>query len=80
MEFLNKIKQDSAWFQQKGDELLTAIMLPPLQVVAAAINFCTLLITSKHLFELPFKNMDEIKKSTFLIESLSPKTKKVRGA
>ena len=79
-EFLNKIKQDSAWFQQKGDELLTAIMLPPLQVVAAAINFCTLLITSKHLFELPFKNMDEIKKSTFLIESLSPKTKKVRGA
>ncbi|MEJ2536634.1 MAG: hypothetical protein P8048_06230 [Calditrichia bacterium] len=78
-EFMNKIKQDSAWFQRKGDELLTAIMLPPLQVVAAAINFCTLLITSKHLFELPYKNMDEIKKSTVLIESIAPKAKKARS-
>jgi len=79
-EFMNKIKQDTEWIKTKSEEFLTVFMLPPLQVVASAINFLTLLITSKHLFELPFKNMDDIKKSTVLIESLSVKNNKLKNA
>ena len=79
-EFMNKIKQDTEWIKTKSEEFLMVFMLPPLQVVASAINFLTLLITSKHLFELPFKNMDDIKKSTVLIESLSVKNNKLKNA
>lgn len=78
-EFMQNIKQDTKWIQEKADELLAAFMLPPLQVVASAINFLTLLITSKHLFELPFKNMEDIKKSTVLIETLSAKSQKLKS-
>ncbi len=72
-EFMNKIKADAKWIQEKSEELLASIMLPPLQVVAASINFLTLLITSKHLFEIPFNKMDDIKKSTVLIDKISEK-------
>ena len=79
-EFMQKIKEDTEWIREKSEELLAAFMLPPLQVVASGINFLTLLITSKHLFELPFKTMEDIKKSTVLIESLSVKNKKLKNA
>jgi hypothetical protein len=75
-EFMLKVKQDLDWIENKSEDLLASFILPPLQVVASAINFCTLLITSKHLFELPFRSINEIKKSTVLIESLSVAEKK----
>lgn len=75
-EFMQKIKQDMEWIENKSEDLLASFILPPLQVVASAINFCTLLITSKHLFELPFRTINDIKKSTVLIESLSVAEKK----
>ncbi len=78
-EFMQTIKQDTNWIQEKAEELLAAFMLPPLQVVASAINFLTLLITSKHLFELPFKTMEDIKKSTVLIDTLSAKSTKLKS-
>jgi hypothetical protein len=79
-EFMQKIKGDTEWIREKSEELLAAFMLPPLQVVASGINFLTLLITSKHLFELPFKTMEDIKKSTVLIESLAVNNKKLKKA
>lgn len=57
--FMNKIKEDMTWIQKAGDDLLASFILPPLQVIAAAINFCTLLVSSTHLFELPIKSMDD---------------------
>ncbi|MEE8149803.1 MAG: hypothetical protein V3T75_05055 [candidate division Zixibacteria bacterium] len=59
-EFVNRIKDEMEWMQAKGEEVLAALMLPPLQVVAAALNFCTLLLNSNHLFELPFKSMSAV--------------------
>ncbi len=55
--------QQAAWMRQRGESLLSAFMLPPLQVVAAAINFCTLCLLSKHLFSLPFENLAAIRYS-----------------
>ncbi len=66
-EFMGKIKEDTKWLQAKGEELLASFMLPPLQVVAAAINFGTVLITSHNIFNIPFKTMDDIKISKELV-------------
>lgn len=72
-DLFTKIKEDSQWVRQKGDELLSAFMLPPLQIVASVINFCILLISGKHLFELPFTSLDSILDSKSLLERLAQK-------
>jgi hypothetical protein len=66
--YLDSLKQNSDWIQAKGEELLEAFMLPPLQVVAAAINFCILLISGHHLFELPLKSFENVIDSKALLE------------
>jgi hypothetical protein len=75
-EFMQKIKDDTEWIQQKGEELLASFILPPLQVIAAGINFLTLLIVSNHLFELPFKRIEDIKDSSQLITAFVDKSQK----
>lgn len=76
--FMQKLKDDADWVQQKGEELLAAFMLPPLQIIAAAINFLTLLISGTHLFDLPFKKLDDIKPSHVLIETISEKSEELK--
>jgi hypothetical protein len=61
--FWTRTHQDAAWMRERADSLLSSLMLPPLQVVAAAINFCTLALLNKHLFSLPFENMSAIRYS-----------------
>ncbi|HET6527379.1 MAG TPA: hypothetical protein VFG39_01375 [Balneolaceae bacterium] len=78
--FMETIKDDVAWVQEKGEQLLEAFMLPPLQIIAAAINFLTLLVSSTHLFDLPFNSIDDIKQSKVLIETLSKKSEQVEAA
>jgi len=64
---MDKIKQDSEWIQNKGEEVLASFMLPPLQVIAAGINFLTLLFIGKHLFDLPFNKFSDIKDTSTII-------------
>lgn len=70
-EFINRIKQELEWMKEKGEEVLAALMLPPLQVVAAALNFCTLLLNSNHLFELPFKSMSSVVDTRSLMNGIN---------
>ncbi|MEX2115383.1 MAG: hypothetical protein WEB37_00730 [Bacteroidota bacterium] len=70
-DFMNKVKTDAEWTKVKGDELLSSIMLPPLQVIAATINFCILLVSGKHLFQLPFTSLDSIMSSGAILERLA---------
>lgn len=80
-EFLEKMKSESVWFQQKGEEFLNSFMLPPMQVIAASINFCTMLLSSRHLFELPFSSMSSITDSSSLLKGAAPRlTRKSSGA
>ncbi len=74
--FMETLKKDADWVQEKGQEVLAAFMLPPLQIIAAAINFLTLLVNGSHMFELPFKKLDDIKPSNVLVETLSKKSEK----
>ncbi len=76
--FMQQLKEDADWVQQKGEELLGAFMLPPLQIIAASINFLTLLISGTHLFELPFKTLEDIKPSNVLIETISEKSEELK--
>jgi hypothetical protein len=81
-ELIESIKKEVDWVHEKGEQLLASFMLPPLQVVAAAINFCTLLVNGNHLFDLPFKNLRDIKQSKSMIESISKNSEsdKVKSA
>lgn len=76
--FMESLKDDADWVQDRGQEVLAAFMLPPLQIIAAAINFLTLLISGIHLFELPFKTLDDIKPSNVLIETISEKSEELK--
>jgi len=66
--------KEASWMRQRGESLLSAFMLPPLQVVAASINFCTLCLLSKHLFSLPFENLDAIRYSEKLIRDFKKRS------
>lgn len=79
-EFMEFIKKDVDWVQEKGAALLEGFMLPPLQVIAGALNFLTLLVSGVHLFSLPFKKMEDIKQSQMLIETLSQKSEDLKTA
>jgi len=70
-EFVSRIKGETQWIQEKGEELLASFILPPLQIIGAAINFGTLLLSSNHLFDLPFTNLKSIKNSRDLIDEIS---------
>jgi hypothetical protein len=67
---IDAIKADLTTFQKKGDEVLGAFLIPPLQVVACAINFCTLLFTGEHLFRLPFRTMEEVMDSRVVLHGV----------
>ncbi len=75
-EFVSRIKSETQWIQMKGEELLASFILPPLQVIAACINFSTLLLSSNHLFDLPFTSLKSIKNSRDLIDEISGRTKR----
>jgi hypothetical protein len=79
-EFVNKIKEESTWFAAKGEELLAALILPPLQVVASGINFCTLFLAGSHLFELPFTNMEAITNTRALLENFAKRGSRRKAA
>ena len=71
--YLNSLKKDAEWIQVRGEDILNAFILPPLQIVAAVVNFCTLLIASKHLFDLPFKSATDFADSSMLFHSMKRK-------
>lgn len=79
-ELIESLKKDVDWVQEKGDLLLASFILPPLQVIAAAINFCTLLVTGSHLFNTPFKKLDDIRQSSEMIKTASERRANLKPA
>jgi hypothetical protein len=73
-EYWRRMKKESVWVKSQGEELLSALLLPPLQVVAAGLNFCTLCVINHHLFRLPFESLEAIKYSEDLINNLKHKS------
>jgi hypothetical protein len=65
--------------EDKGLDFLTAFLLPPLQIIAATLNFVILLFTGRHLFELPLRKLSDLQASAKLVEAVS-KEKPSRSA
>ncbi|PWN07834.1 hypothetical protein [Rhodohalobacter mucosus] len=79
-ELIESLKKDVDWVQEKGDLLLSSFILPPLQVIAAAINFCTLLVTGSHLFNTPIKKLDDIRDSSEMLKAAAEKRADLKPA
>ena len=69
--FFIKLKEETEWMQQKAEQLLNTMVIPPLQIVGAAINFLIFLFTSKHLFDIPFASVSDIQPSSSLIDKVT---------
>lgn len=59
-DMIDTLKRDTAWLHDKGEEMLDALTLPVLQLVACAINFAMVFSSSKPIFILPFKHLSEV--------------------
>jgi len=70
------LKAETAWFQAEAHKVFELISLPVLQLLAAAVNFAVVTITSRPMFSLPFNSLDDVLAST---PSLSGKKAKVQS-
>ncbi len=57
---ITALKAESAWFQAEARKVFELISLPVLQLLAAAVNFAVVTITSRPMFSLPFNSLDEV--------------------
>ena len=67
---LHDFKNEIEWLHAKSDRLLEYLALPVLHVAAAAMNFGTVLIASRPVFQLPFKHLEEIPETRTILTGL----------
>lgn len=75
----DRFKKEMDWVEEKGDAILSSFIVPPLQIIAASINFCTLVISSNHLFQLPFKSFKDLLDARELMVAARRNVKKNAG-
>lgn len=56
---VDDLKQEQAWLRGQAERLSEALVLPILQLLAGALNFLLVLVSSRPAFELPFSSMEE---------------------
>ena len=69
--FTGQLRREFEWVGLEGERLLNALLVPPMQVVAAALNFVTLLVANRHLLDLPLKSVQDFKDARSLVVELS---------
>jgi hypothetical protein len=69
--FAGQIRKEFEWVGAEGERLLNAFLVPPMQVVAAALNFVTLLVVNRHLLDLPLQSIADFKDARTLGAELS---------
>ena len=65
-----ELKQEVEWLHAKSEELLDYLVLPVLQLAAAAVNFGMVLVASRQVFSLPFKEGSEITQTWHILQTL----------
>jgi len=76
IRLIEQVRKEFEWALEKGNEVFQAFLIPPLQILAASVNFCTFLFTSIPVFEIPLTKMDQIMSSKGLLENAFPAAKK----
>jgi hypothetical protein len=69
-----ELKREIDWLHTKSEELLDYLVLPLLNVAAAALNFGMVLVASRQVFSLPFKHAKEITETWHILQSLHVQT------
>ena len=57
---IQDFKAEVQWLHSKSEEVLEYLTLPILQVLAAALNFTVILLTSSPVMSLPLKNLKDV--------------------
>jgi len=57
---VDDFKRELEWLYAKGDQLLEYLALPVLQLLAAGLNFGTMIVASRPAFQLPFHSLKEV--------------------
>ncbi len=76
---LEDFKREVNWLHEKSDQLLDYLALPFLQVLAAALNFSMVLIASRPVFSLPFKDLKAVMETGEILATLVPQPKRGAG-
>jgi len=75
--FTGQLRKEFDWVGAEGERLLDAFLVPPMQVVAGALNFVTLLVANRHFLDLPLQTVRDFKDARSLVAELSgPRLKK----
>ena len=69
--FTGRLRKEFEWVATEGERLLDAFLVPPMQVVAAALNFVTLLVANRHLLDLPLQSVRDFKDARTLAKDLT---------
>jgi hypothetical protein len=79
--FAGQLRNEFQWVGAEGERLLESFLVPPMQVVAAALNFVMLLVANRHLLELPLRTVQDLKDARVLVAELnSARVARVRKA
>jgi hypothetical protein len=54
------LKAETEWFRAEARKVFELLSLPVLQLLAAAVNFAVVTVTSRPMFSLPFASLDEV--------------------
>jgi hypothetical protein len=75
--FTNQLQKEFSWVGTEGERLMDAFLVPPMQVVAAALNFVTLLVANRHFVELPLETVRDLTDArTLVVETNHTRLKK----
>jgi hypothetical protein len=69
--FSGQLRNEFNWVGAEGERLLESFLVPPMQVVAAALNFVTLLVSNRHFIDLPLQTVRDFKDARLLVAELN---------
>ena len=72
-------KAETEWFREEARRVFELLSLPVLQLLAAAVNFAVVTITSRPMFDLPFNSLDDVLANTARRKN-SKRSKAPKGA
>lgn len=76
-EPIEDFKREITWLHEKSEEMLEYLALPALHVLGAMLNFPLMLVTSRPIFNLPFKSLKEVMSARQALGAVQLQPKKV---
>src|SRR3989442_8304564 len=65
-----ELKKEIEWLHARSEELVDYLVLPVLHIAAAELNFSMVLVSSHHVFSLPFNDRTEITQTWPIVHTL----------